>query len=139
MPPKKTINLAIPEPLLTEFNDVCKHYGHAKQKGLVLSAAMLMFLEADPEAQGKALERILIADVRSGIETMIARARQEQARRVAERDCQETSEASHAPEAAQDDSPLARAARRAGDSRRSVKELPELPEHDTSQHDDESQ
>ncbi len=50
------------------------HYGHAKQKGLVLSAAMLMFLEADPSEQGKALERIMIADVRNGVDTLIERA-----------------------------------------------------------------
>lgn len=83
---KKTINLAIPEPLLNEFNEVCRHYGHAKQKGLVLSAAILMFLEADPAEQGEALEQILISDVRAGVDSMIVRAKQEQLERIQERE-----------------------------------------------------
>ncbi|MEX0885017.1 MAG: hypothetical protein WD009_01140 [Phycisphaeraceae bacterium] len=108
---KKTINLAIPEALLAEFNEVCRHYGHAKQKGMVLSAAMLMFLEADPARQGEVLERILIADVRSGVESMVERARVEQARAIAQRDAE--SAAGAAPAAP----PLRRAAKPAGRSR----------------------
>lgn len=118
---KKTINLAVPEPLLYEFNEVCAHYGHAKQKGLVLSAAVLMFLEADPVDQGKALERIMIADVRSGVDSLIERARSEQARRIELRQ----GEAQVPPGQQPTDPGLLRAARKAGESRKSLKDLPD--------------
>ena len=114
MPAKKTINLAVPQPLLEEFNEVCAHYGHAKQKGLVLSAAMLMFLEADPAEQGKALERIMIADVRSGVESLIERARTEQARRIESR---QQSDGSPAEAPAAVDPARPRAAKKAGEAR----------------------
>ncbi|MEX0746208.1 MAG: hypothetical protein WD118_11455 [Phycisphaeraceae bacterium] len=116
---KKTINLAIPEPLLAEFNDVCRHYGHAKQKGLVLSAAILLFLEADPAEQGEALERILIADVRAGVDTMIARARNEQVGRI------EAREATDEPEPI----PQAKAAKKARSDRKSVTRVSDRPKN----------
>lgn len=108
MPRKKTINLAVPVPLLDEFTEVCRHYGHAKQKGLVLSAAILMFLEADPAEQGRALERILIADVRSGVDALVQRAKEEQARRIKHRQTA----------AAPDAEPYAKAAKKAGEARK---------------------
>ena len=131
---KKTINLAVPESLLHEFNEVCAHYGHGKQKGLVLSAAILMFLEADPSEQGKALERIMIADVRSGVESLIARARAEQARRIEAHQAQgpDVDEASSGRERQSSSQPRLRAARKAGKSRKSLKNLPEPPESSDS-------
>ena len=111
---KKTINLAIPEALLAEFNEVCRHYGHGKQKGMVLSAAMLMFLEADPAQQGEVLERILISDVRSGVESMIDRARAKQAEAIAQRKAQGEEGAGDAGESPV---PLRRAAKPARPSR----------------------
>ena len=126
MPRKKTINLAVPESLLEEFNEVCAHYGHAKQKGLVLSAAILMFLEADPAEQGKALERIMIADVRSGVASLIERARTEQARRVEDRRRdEEANDGEREPSSA---STLPRAAKKAGDARKPLKDLPDPPD-----------
>ncbi len=110
---KKTINLAIPEALLTEFNEVCRHYGHGKQKGMVLSAAMLMFLEADPADQGEVLERILISDVRSGVESMVERAREKQAEAIQQR---QASGGDAKPESA----PLLRAAKPARPARHGV-------------------
>lgn len=119
MPRKKTINLAVPVPLLNEFNEVCRHYGHAKQKGLVLSAAVLMFLEADPAEQGRALERILIADVRSGVDALVQRARAEQAQRVNDRQSQSDDGQGEMPR-------LAKAAKKAGESKKSISKLPRL-------------
>ncbi|MFA9477610.1 hypothetical protein ACERK3_04805 [Phycisphaerales bacterium AB-hyl4] len=117
MPRKKTINLAIPEPLLEEFNEVCRHYGHAKQKGLVLSAAILMFLEADPAEQGESLERILISDVRAGVDSMIHRAKQEQLERINQR---ETPAASPAKTPADEPLQLAKAAKKARPGKKAV-------------------
>jgi hypothetical protein len=72
MTPKKTLNLAIPAQLLEEFNEVCAHYGHGKQKGMVLSAAILMFLRANPHAQGEFLHEIMAADIAQGVKKMLA-------------------------------------------------------------------
>ena len=97
-PKKKTINLAVPADLLEQFNEVCGHYGHGKQKGAVLSAAMLMFLRADPESQGRCLEDIVTADIEQGVQAMLERARIEQGLRIATR---------RASERAQDDTAIA--------------------------------
>ncbi|MEX0653110.1 MAG: hypothetical protein WD534_14370 [Phycisphaeraceae bacterium] len=115
---KKTINLAVPEPLLAEFNEVCRHYGHAKQKGLVLSAAILLFLEADPSEQGDALERILIADVRNGVDSMITRAKKEQIERIQTR------------ETPAETPRLAKAAKKARPARKPVRRLPNPSDDD---------
>lgn len=72
MKPKKTLNLAIPQELLQEFNSVCAHYGHGKQKGMVLSAAILMFLRAEPDRQGEFLHQIMAADIAQGVKKMLA-------------------------------------------------------------------
>lgn len=124
MASKKTINLAIPVPLLNEFNEVCSHYGHGKQKGMVLSAAILMFLEAHPAEQGRALERILIADVRSGVDALIDKARQEQARRLASPS--PSDETDTAGKLSPEDNPpaTAKAAKTARDAKQPLHELP---------------
>jgi hypothetical protein len=70
--PKKTLNLAVPDDLLHAFNALCGHYGHAKQKGLVLSAALHMFLEADPREQGRHLRAVLERQVDVGVQSLLA-------------------------------------------------------------------
>jgi len=87
---KPTINLAIPETLLNEFNAVCRAYGHNKQKGQVLSAALMMFLEADPRDQGFWVEEVMRADVAQGIEQLLDKVRKQQGLRVASRDAMES-------------------------------------------------
>lgn len=126
MASKKTINLAIPVPLLDEFNELCRHYGHGKQKGMVLSAAILMFLEAHPAEQGCALERVLVADVRSGVDNLIAKAREEQARRLAGASSCEQTEAS--ADATPTHTPPAIAAKTAREAKKPVRELPNIPQ-----------
>lgn len=81
---RKTINLAVPTDLAEQFDAVCGVYGHGKQKGLVLAAAILMFLESHPEEQGQAIERVFQADVADGVKQMLAQVRAEQQRRVAD-------------------------------------------------------
>ncbi|MCC7406623.1 MAG: hypothetical protein IT442_01030 [Phycisphaeraceae bacterium] len=60
---KKTLNLAVPAELLADFNRVCALYGHGKQKGMVLSAALLMFLEAPASEQVSFVRRAALAEV----------------------------------------------------------------------------
>ena len=126
MASKKTINLAIPVPLLDEFNELCRHYGHGKQKGMVLSAAILMFLESHPAQQGDALERVLIADVRSGVDNLIAKAREEQARRLA--DDPPCSGTETAADATPERSLPAIAAKTAHEAKQPLRDLPNVPQ-----------
>lgn len=83
MPPKKTVNLTVPSDLLDQFESVCRHYGHAKQKGMVLSAAILMFLEADPADQGECLKQIAVCDIEEGVAELKDKAGKEQSLRAA--------------------------------------------------------
>lgn len=64
---KKTINLAIPTELADRFNRICGQFGHGKQKGMVLGAAIVMFLEAEPRLQGEYVKRLAVADIESGV------------------------------------------------------------------------
>ncbi|MEL7088051.1 MAG: hypothetical protein AAGL98_06360, partial [Planctomycetota bacterium] len=89
---KPTVNLAVPEPLLNEFNAVCRAYGHNKQKGQILSAALMMFLEADPRDQGRWIQEVARADVERGVAALLQRIRQHQQLKVATRDALETAE-----------------------------------------------
>lgn len=96
---KKALNLAIPREMLEQFNELCQVYGHGKQKGMVLSAAILMFLRAHPETQGEFLEQVIKADVSSNVEQMLERIRREQALLVHTREATRKATAPEAPEA----------------------------------------
>lgn len=118
---KKTINLAVPELLLEQFMAVCSEYGHGKQKGLVLSAAMLMFLKADPVAQGRCIEEIMKADVADGVSRMIEKARREQGLRIATREA--TTAASSGRQRKKAAKKRSKQARRAVKKLKSIKDL----------------
>ena len=125
MAKKKTINLAVPTELLDEFNRVCQQYGHAKQKGQVLSAAMLMFLRADPSEQGRCLEDVVGADITAGVARMIERSKREQGLRIATREATEKVQTDPIPPADSAESPEHRqAAKRAAQARQGLRDLP---------------
>lgn len=121
---KRTINLAVPEDLLEQFTEICAVYGHGKQKGMVLSAAILMFLKADPRAQGRCLEEVLQADVSQGVERLLERVRIEQGLQIATTDALKAS-STPAP-APGSKSKAAKAAKKRRTSKRAVKKLPRL-------------
>jgi hypothetical protein len=60
---KKTVNLTVSQDLADAFDGVCGRYGHGKQKGMVLSAAILMFLEASAANQTAFVKRVAVAEV----------------------------------------------------------------------------
>lgn len=127
MAKKKTINLAVPTELLDEFNRVCQQYGHVKQKGQVLSAAMLMFLRADPAEQGRCLEDVVGADITAGVARMIERSKREQGLRIATREATERVENAAEPDVADEQQARPRqAAKKAGDAKHGVSELPKI-------------
>jgi hypothetical protein len=131
---KKPINLSVPAELLDEFYTVCRHYGHGKQKGQVLSAAMLMFLRADPEEQGRCLEQVVSADITEGVAQMIERARKEQGLRIAKREATQqpddpaTETTSHTTAAESEaETPKRQAAKPAPEPRQGFPEPPDQP------------
>ena len=80
---KPTINLAVDAKVLAAFERTAAAYGHGKQKGLVLTAALLHFLEADPRDQARSVEAAMRADLNSGTAALLAEARRRQAYAVA--------------------------------------------------------
>lgn len=125
MAKKKTINLAVPTELLDEFNRVCQQYGHVKQKGQVLSAAMLMFLRADPAEQGRCLEDVVGADITAGVARMIERSKREQGLRIATREATQTGQ-SQAQNPQTDAQPRQQAAKKATESQHGLRDLPNV-------------
>jgi len=69
---KKTVNLAIPTDLARRFDAICGQFGHGKQKGMVLGAAILMFLAAPPPRQGEYVKRLAVADIDLGVRRLQA-------------------------------------------------------------------
>lgn len=72
---KKSLNLTVPAELAERFESVCADYGHGKQKGVVLSAAILMYIGADPQTQGEYLHKVIKSGVSTGVDRMTRRAK----------------------------------------------------------------
>ena len=123
---KKPVNLTVPTELLAEFDEVCRHYGHGKQKGMVLSAAMLMFLKADPVEQGECLKEVATAQITSGVQAMIQRCRLEQSQGVSQTLQQDTPNTTVPAPAS------SLAAKEAGDAVHVITKLPTLDDLEDS-------
>lgn len=84
MPGKRTISFRIHPQLDERFREAtAQYYGKV---GICFSAAILMFLEADPKTQGDYLKRVFDAEVNDEVEATIDAARGEQARRIKARE-----------------------------------------------------
>ncbi|MEO0965394.1 MAG: hypothetical protein AAFY08_09760 [Planctomycetota bacterium] len=70
MSDKRTINLAIPADLADEFDRVSAIFGHGKQKGLILAAAIRLFLDTPPERQGELIQAVFADEVSRGVRAM---------------------------------------------------------------------
>ena len=73
---KVTINAFTHPDLAKRFREVVKTYNN--RIGTCLSAAIVLFLTADPETQGQAINEVLQAEVRDEVEAMIERIKEEQ-------------------------------------------------------------
>ncbi len=122
MPPKKTLNLAVPADLLERFNSLCQQYGHNKQKGMVLSAAVLMFLRAEPEVQGRFLQEVATAEIEAGVK----RLKNQREHEVGQLRLASDAEAGHAPTSQKKKPKPAKAAKKARKAKRGISRLPEL-------------
>lgn len=83
---KRNLNLAIEPAFYDSFHRVALAYGHVKQKGDVLAAALLMFVEADPVTQASYLKRIASARIDDGVTELVEEAKLNQARAIAARE-----------------------------------------------------
>lgn len=115
-PARPTINLAIDASLLDAFEQVASQYGHGKQKGQVLSAALLMFLEADPREQARCVRAVFESQVDQGMQALLEQARARQTHNVTHRD--ERTGHRHRPRLA---------AKKATPARKAIRALPTLP------------
>lgn len=136
--------------MLKAFEATAAVYGHGKQKGQVLTAAMLMFLEADPRDQGAAVSAVLEVQTRRGVSAMLTKARKRQHARVLTRDAdgaahvtdtndlRQPLDSEHplkispppaTPRATRSTRP-ARAAKKRGSPRKPIKTLPRLEDRD---------
>ncbi len=81
------MNLYVNRQVATAFREAAKKYDG--RIGLCASAALLMFLEADPKVQGEYLNRVFQVDLTEQVDDALAAVKEEQARRVAEREKRE--------------------------------------------------
>lgn len=81
---KQSVNFSVQRVLADRFREATKQY--YGKLGLCFSAAMLMFLEADPQTQGKYIKRIFEAEVEDEVGATIQAAKEEQMRRIKTRE-----------------------------------------------------
>ncbi len=83
MPEKKTLSFRVSPVLVDQFREATdRYYG---KTGVAFSAALLMFLEADPETQGAFMKRIFDAEVNQEVEATVEAALAEQLNRIKRR------------------------------------------------------
>lgn len=84
MAQKRPVSFRIHPVLADRFQDaVGPYYG---KLGACFSAAILMFLEADPAVQGDYLKRIYDAEIDSEVEDMVVAAKAEQLKKIKARE-----------------------------------------------------
>ena len=84
MPAKRTVSFRIQPQLEERFRQATSdYYG---KLGLCFSAAIVMFLEADPKTQGEYIKRVFDAEVRDEVDAVLEAAKAEQLRRIKSRE-----------------------------------------------------
>ncbi len=78
------LNLNISARVARQFREAAKHYDG--RIGLCASAALLMWLEADPKTQGAYLSEVFQLDLTDQVDDSLQAVKDEQARKVAERE-----------------------------------------------------
>lgn len=81
---KLNINVFVDRALGDAFRHAADHYNG--RLGMCFSAAMLMWLETDPDLQGKYLARVFDAELKSGVAAAITEAKREQRKRIERRE-----------------------------------------------------
>lgn len=81
---KQNINVFVDRKLAEQFRKAAEAY--LGRLGMCFSAAMLMFLEADPKTQGEYLTRIFKAEIDDQVQQLLDAATAEQRRRITARE-----------------------------------------------------
>jgi hypothetical protein len=81
---KQAVNFSVQRALADRFREATKEY--YGKLGLCFSAAMLMFLEADPQTQGRYIKKVFDAEVEDEIEGTLQAAKEEQLRKIKSRE-----------------------------------------------------
>ena len=81
---KQAVNFSVQRTLADRFRDATKNY--FGKLGLCFSAAMLMFLEADPQTQAKYIKKVFDAEVEDEMEATLQAAKEEQMRKIKSRE-----------------------------------------------------
>jgi hypothetical protein len=81
---KQGVNFSVQRDLAERFREVAKEY--YGKLGLCFSAAMLMFLEADPQTQGEYIKKMFDAEVNDEVEGAIAAAKAGQLKKIKARE-----------------------------------------------------
>lgn len=77
---KENINVWVDRRLATAFRVAAK--GYFNRLGMCFGAAMLMFLETDPQTQGEYLKRVFQAEIDDEVDELLATARENQGRKI---------------------------------------------------------
>jgi hypothetical protein len=80
---KLNINVFVDRALGEAFRHAADHYNG--RLGMCFSAAMLMWLETDPDVQAKYLMRVFDAELKHGVAAAVDEARREQQHRIVQR------------------------------------------------------
>lgn len=81
---KQGVNFSVHRDLADRFREATREY--YGKLGLCFSAALLMFLEADPEVQGQYIKRVFDAETDDEVEAVIEQAKAEQLKKVKTRE-----------------------------------------------------
>lgn len=81
--PKKKVGIFIHDAVADALDEASGRFAH--RKGLCISAAILMFLESEPEVQRRYVERVAIAELDNSVQGLLLEIRAEQARRTGQR------------------------------------------------------
>lgn len=83
MPEKQTLSFRVSPVLAVKFREAtAAYYG---KTGLAFSAALLMFLEAEPEVQAAFMKRVFDAEVNQEVEAIVEAALSEQRKQLKKR------------------------------------------------------
>ena len=77
---KQTVSFSVHQELAERFREATREY--YGRLGMCFSAAMLMFLEADPKTQGEFLKRVFDAELNNEVDATIEAAKAEQIKRI---------------------------------------------------------
>jgi hypothetical protein len=81
---KQAVNFAVQRALVTRFRDMTKNY--FGKLSLCFSAALLMFLEADPQTQAQYIKKVFDAEVNDEMDATLQAAKEEQMRKIRSRE-----------------------------------------------------